>query len=376
METKESPNAEQFAQDLGIIASFGNPDMPEVKELTEFLKTNAKPVAAEKTAETNEEGGGEETGEGEEAIETTEEKSQMGEFFNGDEKKYKFESNDDFLKALEKQFGAKDTKGLAKFMQNVNTWRTESQKSKEVTEKFEGLTNFLQSVPAPLAAGFQAYAKGEHNPSMLARLANEPDFSKPIEKQNPENIIKYFYPEFSSSDLEEYDAKSDTFENEKVQGAYVFVKSKLYKDEQARLERQRIALEEEAAKLRDKIVSSADGSVSFLRQSFPAINEKVPAKVEAILKSGDDSKILALFKTPKGEYTKEAALRLAMAIDGYSQVQKLKELIEEQNKSTQTAVASKRTPPAERGANPAENASQEEIVKRVESMFGGRKNVY
>lgn len=383
MENNQAQDATKFAEDLSIIASLGSADMPEIKELQEFVKTNIKPVAKEKPDGKPDDISGDtddttSTTDDTTSTDTDElDSSGLGDFFNGDQKsKYKFESNEDFLKALEKQFGAKDPKGLAKFMSSVNNWRKESQSVKEIQEKFEGLTNFLQSVPAPLAAGLQAYAKGEYQPELLARLAHEPDFTKPIERQNPTDVIKYFYPEFSNDDLSEYDAKTDTFENEKVQGAYNFVKTKLYGQEQKRLELQRAAIEEDAKKLRERTITSADSSVEFLKKSFPTINEKVPAKVDAILKSGDDSKILSLFKNSKGEYTKEAALRLAMAIDGYSQISTLKSLIEEQNKSLTTAVKDKKTPPAERGASPAENATQEEIVKRIEGMFGGRKSVY
>jgi len=373
---RQEQEADSTATAISLLETIGS-GLPEAKEFMKIagdLAKNAKPPKVptnETETQTTEAEVEPEVTQAEEGEEG--ESPLKGEFFEGEKPKgYKFTTNEDFLKEFEKKFGAKDIKGYAKAMQSIDKWRTESQKAGETEQKLTELTTFLSALPLELSEGLIAYSKGQYDRSMLNKFASQPDFSQPVEKQNPKQLINYYYPsEFESEDLEAYDARSDTFEDKVLQKAYEVAKNKFFTADKQKLEDQRASYDEQAQKTLVALKESATGSVEHLRKSFPSLKENVIRETEQLLLSGDDSKILGLFKDSKGQYKKEAALAIAMAKHGYSQIETLKALIEEQNKSMQVAVDVKKTPEASKGRTGASQEQQEQFVKEARSALGG-----
>jgi len=116
------------------------------------------------------------------------------------------------------------------------------------------------------------------------------------------------------------------------------VEKTFYPKDQKAIKDQRADLEREAERLKETLTATTNSSVSVLEQSFPGMDKREVKKIEQILLSGDDGKLLGLFKNRDGSIKKEAAKMLSMALYGEDQIKALLKMTEEHIKGTYNTV--------------------------------------
>lgn len=273
-----------------------------------------------------------------ETTETTEEEPEEiaipGTFFAEKKTKpVKIEKIEDIQEYAKKKYQIEKPEDWGKFFGNVEAWRNTSQKASEVEQQYESVVNQLSNLPYEIQASMLAWSKGEDYKGVFQKSMSNIDFSKDIASHDKKEIINYYYPnEFSEDDFEDFD------NNPQLKAAFKMAEKTLYPKDQKAIKDQRADLEREAERLKETITASTVSSVSVLEQSFPGMDKKEVKKVEQILLSGDDNKLLGLFKNRDGSVKKEAAKMLSMALYGEEQIKALLKMTEEQIKGTYNTV--------------------------------------
>jgi hypothetical protein len=360
-----TPEGASAAHLLSLVGD--NPALASDPEIAEFLQLAAKEPepAAEADDDDPEEGVEAPVLAADDSDDEPEEEDDEIPLIGSPKAKYKFGSLEDVQKHAEKKFGVKDVKGFEALMTNVDTWRNDSQKLKDVADELETIKAGLQSVPSDLAEAINAWSRGEDYRQPLAN-SSLVDFTKPFAKHQKSEVIKYFYPgQFTEEELE-YE------EDARIKSAYSFAE-KLFEQKKAQLEDQRFKLERDAEDRMSRLADSVEGAVGHLSKTFPsagvrAEDKKAIKEIEALLKSGDDVKLLSMFKNKDGSVKKDAALMLFLAKNGHTHIRSLAEKIKEQNKGIRTAVEKGKSTPAANGSAPHPQPTADAALARLQGF--------
>ena len=269
-------------------------------------------------------------------------------------KPIKFEGQEDIQAYVQKKYQVEKPEDWGKFLANVEQWRNQSQKAEEVQEQFENTVESLNKLPYEIQIAMLAYSKGEDYRNAFNKSVTNIDFSKDIDAHPKSEIVKYFYPnDFTEEDLEDFD------DNPQVKAAYNMAKTTFYPKAQKAIQEQRADLERESEAIRKRLNDSTKSSVEFLEQTFPGVDKNEVKKIEQILVSGDDVKLLGLFKNRDGSVKKEAAKMLSMALFGEDQMKSLLKMLDEQGKAVYGVAKAQPKTPAESTKPAGQQPNQE-----------------
>jgi hypothetical protein len=272
--------------------------------------------------------------------ETTEETEEVTEpeipgtfFAEKKAKAVKIEKPEDVEQYAKKKYQIEKPEDWGTFFGNVEKWRSTAQKASEVEEKYESVVGQLANMPFEIQSSILAWSKGEDYKQVFQKSISTLDFNKPLGEHPKKEIINYYYPnEFSEDDFEDFD------NNPQLKTAFNMVEKTFYPKDQKAIKDQRADLEREAERLKETLTATTNSSVSVLEQSFPGMDKREVKKIEQILLSGDDGKLLGLFKNRDGSIKKEAAKMLSMALYGEDQIKALLKMTEEHIKGTYNTV--------------------------------------
>ncbi len=370
--SQEGYNAEVA---LSLMDSFPQLQKAEgMKELIDLVKEPTPKVVAPKE-EVKEEVKGEKPAEETPATAVVEDDDEEVEgesvLFSKQAKKYAFKDESEAMEAFKKKFNITDVNSFGKVLKGLDESRKAAQKLPELESKLSEVDKYFQSLPPELAQSLFAFGKNEDYIKAFEQTVRQPDFSKPAEAHDAIKLIEYYKPgKFSQEDLTEF--KSDPDSYPAISALYEFIKSDLYPNSQELVKSKRAAFEQSAAKRLEAINASIDSSVEHHLKLFPDTDDRKLNKVKKTLAASDDQKILGFFKNPDGTYRPEAVENLIMLEYGKTEVNALKKLIKEQNKSTEMAVNAKtKTPESGAGTNPIDQQRYEEARQTLNQFAPG-----
>jgi len=329
---------------LGALSSFINPKTAE--EIQNLNKKPETPATKTDDKKTGDEGG--KKTEGKESTEkkpedknpvVNEPKSVLGLNVKKQQKASEaltIENPEQILDVVEKDFGQK-YKGideLPKFFESAKKWRNDSQNYEKTKVEYDNIVNILENTPSDILEAIQKYHKGE---DYMKAFENRPafNFDLPVDKQNIEELVKHYYPnEFADEDFKEGN-ETPALKIAKQASVDKYNYTKLTRDNE------RATRESNATKQLESIKSSVNGSVNYLKQSFPDADQDVISDISKTLEGGIQ-KVAELLYNNDGTAKPEAAEMLMMLKHGKSEISRMMQI----------------------SANQAESRANEEIVSR------------
>ena len=281
-------------------------------------------------------------------------------------KEVAFENFDQVKSTIKKDFGidVKDEKDFGKILNSSKKWREDAAKVPELEEKITQFNDIFEKMPDSLLNSVKAFFNGQEDWDKEITSRPKFDFNKPVEKQNVENLVNFYFPgEFTKEDFDNDEKPSGLKIAEKA------AKDRFLSDKREIESASAAQLRMSEMRLTAKKASIAS-SLNTLKQSFPEIDKAEEKRLTKALESGD---ILSLFTNKDGSYKPDAAKKLFLAEYGESAIENLmkvsaKRAESKANEDILTRGADK--PKPEKGGAVNEEKSVE-VKKVIDSMTQG-----
>lgn len=246
------------------------------------------------------------------------------------------ENPEQILDVVKKDFG-QEYKGigeLPKFFESAKKWRNDSQAYEKTKAEFDNIVAVLDETPSEIIEAMKLYHSGQ---DYMKAFENRPKFNLdlPVEKQDINELVKHYFPgKFANEDFEEENA-SPALEIAKQAAIDKYNYSKVTRDSQ------RADVEKRANDRLQNIKTSVDGSVNYLKQSFPDADEEAVTQISSTLEGGIQ-KVAELLYNNDGTVKQDAAKKLMMLLHGEQEISRMMKI----------------------AANQAESRANEDIVTR------------
>lgn len=319
-ETTEVPDEGASAMATILAAVKDNPSLaedPEIKTVIEMAnKANQgaeQPPAKQKTEKTFE---SKEDNTDEQPTKEPTTESEDSLFFKKDE-------TDDKEEVDVKDFdGAKDyikekysIDDMDTFFSSVDKWRKVSQETGHSQEKLEDIQDAFTKMPEPLFNAFNSWANGGDWKNPLSGIGGGLDYSANFGDYDTYEIVNFYFPgEYEKDDFDGHT------EDKIVQRATKLAQSQ-YETERQAFEDERAVYMNQAEERQALIKDSTTSSVNILKEAFPDFGKKALKKVKDTMVSGDLS---GLFYDKDGSYSKDAAIKVALALFGKDEIKRAK----------------------------------------------------
>jgi hypothetical protein len=222
-----------------------------------------------------------------------------------------------------------------KLKESVSKWRKDSQELPKINEKLEGTNQFFKDVAEEeplLANAINDYANNQSWKDNLIKKINGLDVNRKFDDIDEKTVLLHYFPgDFKAEDFrpkkewddeDEYEAKQKDIKRTLVIAKKQFIADQ--KEEQAN-----VLLKQKRVKdLQKNYAESVKSSVAYLNELFP--NFKKSKQIETVLEKGDNE-ILGQYMERNGTLKKDAALKLAMALQGQQEIKDLQGLIDKQD---------------------------------------------
>ena len=245
---------QKTVQEIENFAKKAEPKPEEKKEVKgEAGKTEQKePVAGEKKPEPKKE--------------EPEQKSVLGIGKKVEKKSPEIviENPEQILDVVKKDFG-QEYKGIgemSKFFESAKKWRNDSQAFEKTKAEYDNIVEVLDNTPEEIIEAMKLYHSGQ---DYMKAFENNPKFNLdlPVEKQDINELVKHYFPgKFADEDFEEENA-SPALDIAKQAAIDKYNYSKVTRDNQ------RAEVEKSANARLQSVKTSVEGSVNYLKQSFP-----------------------------------------------------------------------------------------------------------
>lgn len=268
------------------------------------------------------------------------------------------ESFDELPKVLKQKYGQdiKDVKGMTKFFETADKWRSDSQNLEKITKEKDNAIAVFENLPADLLEDVKAHYRGEDYREAREKTPKL-DFSKPAEKQDLKKLVNAYFPgEFKEEDFDSDEKSKELAIAEKAS-------IKQYNTDKATRE-QRATQEIEKAATRTKAYkASVNSSVEALKKDFPDMTADVISDIKETLSSGS---LVSIFFNNDGTAKPNSAKMLALAQHGEYFIGQLMEIARRQGESEANEEV------VERGntkRKPGNGKGQEGVRKEVEDRI-------
>lgn len=208
---------------------------------------------------------------------------------------------------------------LDKFISSADKWRKDSQTLSQESKKIKAYEQVFQTMPDELLQAVTDFTEGKDwkDPILSRPHLN---FAKGVEEYNTKQLIDAFYPDkFSEDEWEAFKEGNDESITKAVNVVLEQAKEK-YTQAKGSFESERARRQEDANRVNTLKQESVSGSVSFLKESLPDVSDSYVQSIQEDMLSGDLNKI---FFNEDGTYAKDAALKAALARDGFELIKQL-----------------------------------------------------
>lgn len=237
------------------------------------------------------------------------------------------ENPEQILDVVKKDFG-QEYKGIgemSKFFESAKKWRNDSQAYEKTKAEYDNIVAVLDNTPDEIIEAMKLYHSGQ---DYNKAFENKPKFNLdlPVEKQNINELVKAYFPgKFAEEDFEEENA-SPALEIAKQAAIDKYNYSKVTRDNQ------RANIEKSANDRLQNIKTSVDGSVNYLKQSFPDADEEAINSISSTLEGGIQ-KVAELLYNNDGTVKQDAANRLMMLLHGEQEISRMMKIAANQAES-------------------------------------------
>jgi hypothetical protein len=273
------------------------------------------------------------------------------------------EKPEQILDVIKTKFG-QEYKGideLPKFFESANKWRADSQNLEKLKQEHENVTEILSGLPSEFIDGIKKYYNGENYLDAFKNTAKF-DFSVPAEKQDVKELVNHYFPgKFADEDFE-LEEKPET-----LLMAIDLSKDK-YNITKQSLDNKRAEIEAKAELQLQATKQSINGSVNYLKQSFPDVDQDVTQEISSVLEGGIN-KIAEMFLNTDGTVKPEAAEMLLMAKYGKSEISKMMDIA---SHTTETRINEEIVTRSADTAKPVKGAPRDmmsdDVMKQIQEL--------
>lgn len=208
-----------------------------------------------------------------------------------------------------------------KFFGSVDKWRTDAQNGSKAQQELAALQTDINNMPKPLYEAMNAWATGQDWQSIAAQATSKIDFNKAFSQNEVADIVNHYYPdEFTKQDL----ANQQDPNIKKV----ISLAEKQFSLDKKEHDLRRTRLQQDALTREKSFKDSIESSVSYLKETFPALDQTKLSKVKEIMSSNGEA---TLFRNADGSYKQEAAKAITLALFGENEITNARKALEERN---------------------------------------------
>lgn len=237
------------------------------------------------------------------------------------------EKPEDFLGIIKKDFGQdyKELKDISPFIESTKKWRKDSQDLAKVKPEYDNIIAILDATPADILEAIKLHHTGE---DYMTAFKNRPafNFNIPVEKQSIEELVNHYFPgKFTPEDFKEETVPPA------LEIAITASKDKYNYTKTAR-DNESAQREQNAIARLQSIKTSVQGSLDYLKQSFPGADQEVATTISSTLEGGIQ-KVAEMFYNSDGTVKQDAAERMMLALHGKSEISRMMKIAEKRAES-------------------------------------------
>lgn len=272
------------------------------------------------------------------------------------------ESYEQILPVIQKEFGMeiKDVKEVPKFFEASKNWRKQAQQFEDVNKKHTQLLQEVENLPVEFHEAFRAFAKGEDWKAPFNASTPKFDYKLPVEKQDVRALVEQYFPNKFTDDDFKAEEKSPQLE------LTISLSKEKYSLERSKIENGRATQAAAATKQQEAYNASVAGSAQDLTKAFPEMDSDAIQQVQSVFEGGP-GKLLSHFFNENGTVKPDAMRRLAMALHGESEIQRMMEYASHvgETKANEEILSRGADGPDPRRSSGQQDQVPEEVARKI-----------